>query len=74
MYKRQVYALAYGVNAGLLSEDDFMPVIIKGWKALTDAVDAVSYTHLDVYKRQVQKWCIGLSQTHLARLPVHAKS
>lgn len=35
-----VYALAYGVNAGLLNEDDFMPVIIKGWKALTDAVDA----------------------------------
>ena len=34
-----VYALAYGVNAGILSEDDFMPVIIKGWKALTDAVD-----------------------------------
>ncbi len=29
-----------GVNAGLLNEDDFMPVIIKGWKALTDAVDA----------------------------------
>lgn len=24
-----VYALAYGVNAGLLNEDDFMPVIIK---------------------------------------------
>lgn len=35
-----VYALAYGVNSGLLSEKDFMPVIIKGWKALTDAVDA----------------------------------
>ena len=35
-----VYALAYGVNAGLLNEDDFMPVIIKGWKALTDAIDA----------------------------------
>lgn len=35
-----VYALAYGVNAGLLNEDDFMPVIIKGWKALPDAVDA----------------------------------
>jgi len=34
-----VYALAYGVNAGLLSKSDFMPVIIKGWKALTDAVD-----------------------------------
>lgn len=35
-----VYALAYGVNAGILDEDDFMPVIIKGWKALTNAVDA----------------------------------
>ena len=29
-----VYALAYGVNKGLLSADKFMPVIEKGWNAL----------------------------------------
>ena len=34
-----VYALAYGVNEGLLDKAAFMPVIQKGWKALTDAVE-----------------------------------
>lgn len=34
-----VYALAYGVNEGLLDKAAFMPVIPKGWKALTDAVE-----------------------------------
>ncbi|MGM9764314.1 MAG: glycoside hydrolase family 105 protein [Candidatus Cryptobacteroides sp.] len=34
-----VYALAYGVNAGLLDKDEFMPIVQKGWKALTAAVD-----------------------------------
>lgn len=34
-----VYALAYGINMGLLDEARFMPVVEKGWKALTDAVE-----------------------------------
>ena len=34
-----VYALAYGVNEGLLDKASFMPVIEKGWKALVDAVE-----------------------------------
>lgn len=34
-----VYALAYGVNEGLLDEAAFRPVIEKGWKALVDAVE-----------------------------------
>ena len=34
-----VYALAYGVNAGLLSADEYMPAIRKGWKALVAAVE-----------------------------------
>ena len=34
-----VYALAYGVNEGLLDKKAFMPVIKKGWKALVDAVE-----------------------------------
>ncbi len=34
-----VYGLAYGVNAGLLDAATFTPVILKGWKALTDAVE-----------------------------------
>lgn len=33
-----VYALAYGVNAGLLPADKFMPAIRKGWEALVAAV------------------------------------
>lgn len=33
-----VYGLAYGVNAGLLDARTLMPVILKGWNALTDAV------------------------------------
>lgn len=33
-----VYALAYGVNEGLLDKDTYKPVIMKGWRAMTDAV------------------------------------
>ena len=35
-----VYALAYGVNAGLLDRDTYLPAIEKGWKAMLDAVDS----------------------------------
>ena len=34
-----VYALAYGVNEGLLDKKTYLPVVEKGWKALTDAVE-----------------------------------
>lgn len=34
-----VYALAYGVNKGLLPADKFMPIIEKGWNALLSAVE-----------------------------------
>lgn len=34
-----VYALAYGVNEGILDKATFLPVIEKGWKALVDAVE-----------------------------------
>lgn len=34
-----VYALAYGVNRGLLNQAQYMPVITKGWKALVSAVE-----------------------------------
>ena len=34
-----VYAFAYGINHGLLSKEEYMPALQKGWKALVDAVD-----------------------------------
>lgn len=34
-----VYALAYGINEGLLPRQDFLPAAEKGWKALLSAVD-----------------------------------
>lgn len=34
-----VYALAYGVNEGLLDKETVMPVVEKGWKALVKAVE-----------------------------------
>lgn len=34
-----VYALAYGINQGYLSKEKFLPVVIKGWKALVASVD-----------------------------------
>lgn len=34
-----VYALAYGVNEGLLPKDEFLPIVEKGWKALLSAVE-----------------------------------
>lgn len=35
-----VYALAYGVNEGLLDRETYLPAVVKGWKALVEAVDA----------------------------------
>ena len=35
-----VYALAYGVNAGYLNREQYLPFIEKGWQAMLDAVDA----------------------------------
>lgn len=32
------YALAYGVNQGILPKEKFMPAVDKGWKALVDSV------------------------------------
>lgn len=34
-----VYALAYGINEGLLPRDKYLPVVLKGWKALCAAVE-----------------------------------
>lgn len=34
-----VYALAYGINRGYLSEEVYLPVVRKGWKALVASVD-----------------------------------
>lgn len=34
-----VYALAYGINEGLLPKDKYLPVVLKGWKALCSAVE-----------------------------------
>lgn len=34
-----VYALAYGVNEGLLPKDKFQPIVEKGWKALLTTVE-----------------------------------
>ena len=33
-----VYALAYGVNQGLLDQETYLPIIMKAWKACTDGV------------------------------------
>ena len=35
-----VYGLAWGVNEGLLDREAVLPAVLKGWKALCDAVDA----------------------------------
>ena len=34
-----VYALAYGVNEGILDKETFLPAITKGWQAMLDAVN-----------------------------------
>ncbi len=34
-----VYALAYGVNEGLLDKETYLPIVEKGWKALVSAVE-----------------------------------
>ena len=34
-----VYALAYGINQGILPAEKFLPIVEKGWKALVSAVE-----------------------------------
>lgn len=34
------YALAYGINQGLLDKTTYLPVIVKAWKGLASAVDS----------------------------------
>lgn len=34
-----VYALAYGINQGYLPKEEYLPVVMKGWKALVASVD-----------------------------------
>jgi rhamnogalacturonyl hydrolase YesR len=34
------YALAYGINEGLLSREHFLPIVVRGWKAMLDAVES----------------------------------
>jgi rhamnogalacturonyl hydrolase YesR len=35
-----VFALAWGINHGLLASADYLPIVRSGWKALVGAVDA----------------------------------
>ena len=34
------YALAWGINNGILAREDYYPVVESAWKALYDALDA----------------------------------
>lgn len=34
-----VYALAYGINSGLLPKDKYLPAVLRGWKALESEVE-----------------------------------
>ena len=34
-----VYALTYGINEGLLDRKQFLPVVMRGWQAMFDAVE-----------------------------------
>lgn len=33
------YALAYGINSGLLERNKFLPIVIKGWQSMLKAVE-----------------------------------
>ncbi len=33
------YTIMYGVNQGILSEETYLPIAKKGWKALVETVD-----------------------------------
>ena len=35
-----IYALAYGINEGLLDKNTYLPHVVKGWKAMVSAVDS----------------------------------
>lgn len=34
-----VYAMMYGINAGILDDDAYLPVVKKGWEAMVEAVN-----------------------------------
>lgn len=63
-----VYALAYGINAGILSEENYLPVVEKGWKALVSAVDTegklcwvqpIASSPKKLQKKDTQKYGVG---------------
>lgn len=33
------YGIAYGINAGLIDKGKYLPVVVKGWRALLEATD-----------------------------------
>ena len=33
------FGLAYGINAGILSKEEYLPVVLRAWKAMVDAVE-----------------------------------
>ncbi len=35
-----VYAMAWGLNNQILDKEEFLPIVVKGWKALYNAVDS----------------------------------
>ena len=61
MYKRQVYApwiepLTDKKGETDLNNNSIVGKLIFGKFSMLFTGDAVSYTHLDVYKRQVSQW------------------
>jgi unsaturated rhamnogalacturonyl hydrolase len=73
------YAIAYGINQGLLDKATYQPVVVKAWKALTSAVDGqgrVGYiqatgsapaaaTATETHDYGVGAWILAASETYL---------
>lgn len=63
-----VYALAYGINAGYLDRETYLPAVEKGWKALVSAVDTegklcwvqpIGSAPKDLKKKDTQLYGVG---------------
>ena len=57
------YALAWGVNQGLLDRAKFEPAVCKAWAALVDCVDADGkLTHVQPVGGDPKKVCAGFNR------------
>jgi hypothetical protein len=74
-----VFALAYGINAGVLSRADFLPAVQRGWAWLsTVALQPSGFLGwcqqtgdsptIDIYANSTESFCVGAFMSAAAQV------